>query len=154
MKLRPSDIEVKLKEEHTRAIIEGRTSVPFKTFVALVLQRKVIPLLKQWGDEPIIIHSELLTSLASAPQDSQENRSKLVLVTMGVGVLVGIFFFAVSMVALETFGVGLGRKEFLLIAGGLVVLALLVSTLGRVQRMGKGEKLADKMEKIASLLSK
>ncbi|HCI03610.1 TPA: hypothetical protein DE059_01655, partial [Candidatus Peribacteria bacterium] len=64
------DLEVKVKEEKMKAIIEGRTAVPFKTFVGLVLQRKVFPLFKKWGDEPVIINSELLTTLASAAQDS------------------------------------------------------------------------------------
>jgi len=154
MLTRPPDLEVKLKEEHTRAIIEGRTSVPFKTFVALVLQRKVIPLFKNWGDEPVIINSELLTSLASAPQDSQENRAKLVLVTLGVGVLTGVFFFATGMFVLETLDKDLGQKGFLIIAGGLAALAVLVNILGRIQSRGKSEKLAEKMEKLAGMLSK
>jgi len=148
------DLEIKLKEEKTRAIIEGRTAVPFKTFVGLVLQRKVFPLFKRWGDEPVIINSELLTNLASSPQDSQENRSQLVLVTLGVGALVGVFFFAIGQIILLAARITLATRELLLIAGGLVGLTIIVSVLDRLRRKGKSEKIVEKMEKVASLLSK
>ena len=148
------DLEVKLKEEKMRTIIEGRTTVPFKTFVGLVIQRKVFPLFKKWGDEPVIINSELLTCLASAPQDSQENRSKLILVTLGVGALVGVFFFSVGQVILIAAGITLGMRDLLLIAGGLVGLTVIVNILDKIRRRGKGENIAEKMEKVASLLSK
>ena len=154
MQLKSPDLEVKLKEDRTRAVIEGKTPVSFKTLVALILQRKIIPLFSKWGDEPVILNSELLTSIASAPQDSQENRTHLVVVTLGVGILTGIFFFAVAQVLLQVAGVTLGTKELLLIAGGLVVLSFLASALGKVQRGNRAQKLADKMEKVASLLSK
>tara|TARA_Y100000310_G_scaffold182905_1_gene182955 strand:+ start:4001 stop:4471 length:471 start_codon:yes stop_codon:yes gene_type:complete len=148
------DLEVKVKEEKMKAIIEGRTAVPFKTFVGLVLQRKVFPLFKKWGDEPVIINSELLTTLASAAQDSQENRSKLILVTLGVGALVGVFFFSVGQVILIAAGITLATRDLLLIAGGLVGLTIIVSLLDKLRRRGKGENIAEKMEKVASLLSK
>jgi len=154
MKLKPPDLEVKLKEEKTRAIIEGRTAVPFKTLVALILQKKVLRLFDKWGGEPVIINSELLTSIASSPQDSQENRAHLVLVTLGVGVLTGVFFFAVAQIILQMLGVTLGTRELLLIAGGLVALSVLATILGRIQRGNRAQKIADKMEKISSLLSK
>ena len=154
MQLKSPDLEVKLKEEKTRAVIEGKTPIPFKTFVALVLQRKIIPLFKKWGEEPVILNSELLTSIASAPQDTQENRAHLVLVTLGVGVLTGIFILAVAQITLLALGITLAQKELLLIAGGLVALAILVSILGRLQGRNRAQKIADKMEKVASLLSK
>ncbi len=154
MAIKTPDLEVKVKEEKARAIIEGRTSVPFKTFVGLVLQRKVFPLFKKWGDEPVIINSELLTNLASAAQDSQENRSQLVLVTLGVGALTGVFFFAIGQVILLAAGVTLATRELLIVAGGLVGLTILVSILDRLRRKGKGEKIVEKMEKVASLVSK
>ena len=88
------DLEVEVKTESSKAVITGKTSVPFRTFVGLVLQRKVLQLFKDWGEEPVILSSSLLTNLASAPQDSQENKAHLVTVTLGVGVLLGIFFLA------------------------------------------------------------
>ena len=149
-----SDLEVKLKQERTRAIIEGKTPVPFKTLDALILQRKIIPLFKRWGDDPVIINSELLTSIASAPQDTQENRAHTILVTLGVGVLTGIFFFAIAQILLGVAGITLGQKELLVIAGGLVAISFLTATLSRIQRGNRAQKIADKMERIASLLSK
>ncbi|MCF7845016.1 MAG: hypothetical protein K9M03_04280 [Kiritimatiellales bacterium] len=154
MPIRSPDLEVKLREEKTRAVIEGKTSVQFKTLVALILQRKIIPLFKNWGDEPVIINSELLTSIASAPQDSQENRTQVVIVTLGVGVLTGVFAFAIIQSLLLVTGFALGQKELLIIAAGLVGLSFLASVLSKVQRGNRGQKVADKMEKVASLLAK
>ena len=153
MPLQTPDLEVKLKTELSKAIIEGKTSVPFKTFVALVLQRKVLPLFKKWGDEPIVVNSELLTSIASASQDSQENRAQLVLVTLGVGVLVGVFAFAIFQIILGGIGITLGIRELLLITAMLLGIALLASILSRVQRKNRAQKIADTMEKVANLLS-
>ena len=154
MPLSPSDLEVKLKSEQTKAIIEGKTSVPFKTFFALVLQRKVIPLFKDRGDEPVILSSKLLTEIASAPQDSQENRAQLVLVTLGVGVLSGVFVMAIIQAVLLTIGMSLGQKEYLILACSIAALALLSTVLSRVQRGNRAQKVADQMEKLSSLLSK
>lgn len=151
---RPGDLEVNIRNERSKAVIEGKTSVPFKTLVQLVLQRKVLALFKKWGEEPVIINSDLLTHLASAPQDNQENRAQLVLVTLGTGVLVGIFAFTIFQIALMPWGIELREKELLLIAGGLVGIALLVAVLSRVQRKNKSEKLTDLMERIANMLSK
>ncbi len=148
------DLEVETKNEHGKAVIAGKTTVPFKTFVQLILQRKVMDLFKKWGDEPIIIGSELLTDLASSKEDSQENRSQVILVTLGVGVLVGIFAMAIAQLVLVTVGVTLSQKEYLIIGVVLVVLALLTHVLGRTQKKNQSQRLADKMEKIAGLVSK
>ena len=98
-------MDAKLKTDHGKAIVEGKTAVPFKTFVGLVLHRKVLSLFKQWGKEPVIIDSELLTDLASAQQDSQENKEQLVTVTLGVGVLAGVFVLAIAQIALAPWGI-------------------------------------------------
>ena len=147
-------MDAKLNTDKGRAIVEGKTAVPFKTMVGLILQRKVLPLFKKWGDEPVIIDSDLLTSIASAPQDNQENRAHLTIVTLGVGVLVCVFGFSIAHVALDFFGISLGNKEYLIIAGVLVGLCLLASILAKLKRQGKDESLTEKMEKVAALLSK
>lgn len=148
------DVDVQIRTENGKAVIQGKTTVPFQTFVSLVLQRKVFSLFKSWGKEPIVLSSDLLTDLASAPQDSTENRTHLVLVTLGVGILVGIFVMAIGLAVLQTIGMPLGRTELLLIAGGIVGLALLASILGRIQHGKRGEKITEKIEKLADLFSK
>ena len=60
------------------------------TSMTLILQRKVLQITKTWGKEPIVVSSELLTTLASAPQDTVENKTHLVYVTMGVGAILGV----------------------------------------------------------------
>src|SRR3990167_9608247 len=112
------ETEVQFKPELGKAVIEGKTTVPFQSLVTLILQRKVLTLFKQWGKEPVIIGSELLTGLASAPQDSQENRSHLVHVSLGVGVLLGVALFSLVLVALQLAQITLGQRELLMIAGG------------------------------------
>lgn len=152
--LRSKDLDVDLRHEGEKVIIEGKTGVPFETFVTLILQRKVFSLLKHWGKMPVVIDSELLTSLASAPQDTHEDRGKLVKVTFGAGILAGIFFTTVGLVILNISGIRLGTKELAIIAGGIVLLGLLVSVIGRAPRKSRGEKLTENMEKLATMLSK
>ncbi|MDP6561721.1 MAG: hypothetical protein QF793_02230 [Candidatus Peribacteraceae bacterium] len=147
-------MDAKLKTDHGKAIVEGKTAVPFKTFVGLVLQRKVLNLFKQWGKEPVIIDSELLTDLASAPQDSQENKEQLVTVTLGVGILVGIFVLTIAQIALAPWGVYLKERELLIIAGVILGLGVLTFILSRAKKKGKSQKLTDTMEKITNVVSK
>ncbi|OIO54345.1 hypothetical protein AUJ46_03335 [Candidatus Peregrinibacteria bacterium CG1_02_54_53] len=149
-----ADLEIELKTESSRAVITGKTSVPFRTFVGLVLQRKVFQLFKQWDKEPVILSSELLTQLASAPQDSQENRTHLVVVTLGMGTLFGIFIFALGQAVLSALGFEIGSSELMLIDGGLVGLAILAVVLARLQRITRGQRIADTMERAAQFLSK
>ena len=105
------DVEVSLRSDGTKAVIEGKTVVPFKTFVMLVIQRKVTALFKDWGTAPVVIDAELLTSLAGAPQDNQENKVNLVLVTLGIGVIMGVLAFAVLQFALLTINISMGQQE-------------------------------------------
>lgn len=147
-------MDVKMKTEQGTAVVEGKTAVAFKAFVQLVLQRKVLSLFKEWGDKPIIVSSELLTSLASAPQDNQENREQLVTVTLVVGVLVGVFLMAVVQIALTPWGIYIKEKELLTVAGTLLGLAVLVVLMGKMRRKSRGQKVTDAMEKIAGLVAK
>jgi hypothetical protein len=148
------DLEVQFKPEAGKAIIEGRTAVPFQAFVMLVLQRKVQTLLKQWGKSGIIVDSELLTNLASAPQDSVENKSNLVMVSLGVGILGGIVLLAAVQVALNTLEVALTTQHLLILIGIIVGLGLMAYVLMKSQRGKKGEKLLETMESLSSFLSK
>jgi pilus assembly protein TadC len=149
-----ADLEIELKTESSKAVITGKTSVPFRTFVGLILQRKVFQLFKQWEKDPVILSSELLTQLASAPQDSQENRTHLIIVTLGVGVLTGIFLFSAILVLLSFFNVFLDQQAFAIIAVGLLSVALLGFALARLQRLTRAQKIADAMERTAQFLSK
>src|SRR3989338_5147280 len=147
-------VEISLKVDQQRAIVEGKTSVPFQTFITLVLQRKVLPLMKQWGKEPVIVNSELLTGLASAEQDSVENRTKLLLVTLGLGTILGVFTLSSAQLALTFLDTSLRQREFLIISGGLLGLALLTAVLGRLQRSPRNDRVEETIEKIASMLPK
>lgn len=148
------DVEVDLHIEGSKAIIEGKTSVPFKTFVQLILKRKVTNLVKDSGDEPVIVSSKMLTDLASAPDDSTENRIQLIVVTLGVGIVVGVFLSALLMVGLLSFSVQLDRIDFLIVAAVLLGLAGLTSVLGKTKKVDRGQKIADTMERITSIVSK
>ncbi|MBM3228001.1 hypothetical protein FJZ27_04055 [Candidatus Peribacteria bacterium] len=148
------DTEVTLRSDGARAIIEGKTTVPFKTFVMLVLQRKVTALFKDWGASPVVVDSELLTGLAGAAQDSQENRVHLVLVTLGIGMIGGVFAFAVLQLALLQIQISMGTRELAMLAGGLVGVGIIGWLLSKVQVRGGGQKVFDSMERAAALLSK
>lgn len=149
-----SDVEVDINSGgNSKAIIEGKTSVPFKTFVTLVLQRKVQTLFKTSQDEPVIIGSELLTKLASAPDDRQEDRSKLVIVSLGAGLLGGIAFSAILLLGLSFFNVLPSQTELGITAGVIVGVGFLAIALQNVQKKsGMRQKLYESMEKMTDLV--
>lgn len=155
MVLPTADVEVNLKTaEGAKAVIEGRTAVPFKTFVQLVLQRKVMALFKDWSESKLIVDAELLTSLASAPQDNQENRNQVVLVTMATGVLLGIFAFATLQLGLLYLDVILTKKELGILVGGFAGLGILLYAFSKAQRVSRAQKITDSMEKLTAMISK
>ncbi len=150
-----SDVEVDISNEGGRAVIEDKTSVPFRTFVSLILQRKVQTIFKKCQDEPVIVSSELLTSLASAPDDRQEDRAKLVLVTMGVGVIVGLFLTVAIFVALMLFGIQPVMQDLLITLAALAFVAVVVVMLqGAQKKKGLKEKLYESMEKVTDLVTR
>lgn len=148
----PSDLEVQFKPDSGKAVIEGKTTIPFQSFVTLVLQRKVMTLMKAWGKHAVIIDSELLTSMASAPQESRENVQNLILVTLVTGALGGVGVFAAIQALLSFLHVGLTWKEQLLIAGSILMLAVLLGVAMKLRKLPRGEKLTETMEGIAGLL--
>ncbi len=146
------ELEVKFRPENSRAVIEGKTVVPFQSFVTLVLQRKVLSLFKTWGKHPVIVDSELLTSMASAAQDNQENRTNMVLVSLCLGAILGIAFFSLVQTVLLKFEIVLGMKELLIITGSVVVIAVLLKVAMKLRRLPRGEKLVETVEGISSFL--
>ena len=148
------ELEVSFKPETGKAVIEGKTVVPFQAFVQLVLQRKVQTLFKDHGKQPVIVGSEMLTRLASAPQDSQENRGQLVLVSIGLGAIGGIAVFSAIQLVLLVAEFPLTWKEHAIIVGCIAGMAALGAILMRIQRMPKSDKLTDTVENVARFLGK
>ena len=137
------DLEVELTEHREKAVIKGKTSIPFERLVKLILQRKVFALFKQWGKEHIILDSDLLTDLASAAQDSRDDYRHLVMVTLGVGILGGIFLLSLTQFFLTFFSFYFTQEHYLFILIGFVVLVLITSSLARMQRHKKSDKLVE-----------
>ncbi len=149
------ELEVEIGTTTNKAIIEGKTAVPFKTFVSLILQRKVQVLFKRNSDDPIIVGSELLTALASAPQDRQEDRAKLVLVTLGVGIIAGIFFSAVVLIILMLLRVMPSLQDLIIVVGVIAGISILASLLGRAQKKpALSEKIYEGMEKVSNFIGR
>ncbi len=150
-----SDYEVSIRAEHSKAVIEGKTAVPFKTLVTLILERRVLGLFKNWSNEPVIINTTLLTDIASTEQDINAGKSHYVLVTLGSGIVVGIFLAAFSQLLLSFFSITFGKKELFFVSGSLLVIGLLVFVLARTQQKTKqAEKVVETMDKISMLFSK
>lgn len=147
-------MDAKLKTDQGRAIVQGKTAVPFKTFAGLVLQRKVMGMFKDWGKEAIIVDSELLTDLASAEQENRESLDHIIMVALGVGVLTGVFLLAVVQIAIAPFGIGLSPEHLLAIAGTILGMAAVLWLLAKVKRKSRGHRLTDTMEKIAAMVGK
>lgn len=148
------ELEVNFKPESGKAVIEGKTMVPFQAFVQLILQRKVQVLFKDSAKEPVIVGSELLTRLASAPQDSQENRGHLVLVSIGLGVIAGVAAFSALQLALLLAKFPLTWKEHVIILGSIAGMAILGFVLMKLQRKPKSDKLTESVESVARFLGK
>ena len=144
----------KSEAEQQTAIIEGKTSVPLRTFVKLVYERKLGNLLKTEGEEPIILASDLLTDLASAPHDSRQNQAKLTLVTLGCGFLLGVFCFSLVEIVLPLININLTREHYGAFIGILLILVFLVMTLEKMRRRKKDDKVTEAMERLTSLISK
>ena len=151
-----TDVEVDIVEDgNGRAVIEGKTSVPFRTFVTLILQRRVQQLFKTNADDVVIVSSELLTSLASAPGDKQEDKGKLVLVTFGVGILAGVFIAAAVLLGLMLFKIELQMRDVAIFLGAIIVVGILGVVLQKNQKKSSfAEKLFDAMEKTTDLVSR
>ena len=149
------EVEVEINNSGGKAIIEGKTSIPFKTFVSLVLQRKVQAIFKKCQDEPVIVSSELLTSLASAPNDRQEDRGKLVLVTIGIGILGGAFLTIALFAILILFGIHPELKDLGIALGSLAFVGVVLVILQSAQKKsGFKEKLYESMEKVTDLIAR
>ncbi len=149
------EVEVDISQVGGKAVIEGKTSVPFKTFVSLILQRKVQVLFKRSDNDPVIVSSDLLTALASAPQDKQEDRTKLVMVTFGVGIIAGVFLAAAVLLGLMLFRIQPEMKDLGIILGVIAGVVLLVALLQKPQKKSAfTEKLYESMEKVTDLVSR
>mgnify|MGYP007080199108 CR=1 FL=1 len=149
------DLEIRVRQDEGKMVIDGKTVVPFESFYRLVIQRKVLGAFsKQWGKQPIIVGSELLTSLASAPGESQENRTNLVLVSIGVGALGGVLVSALVLIALFLLEVTVTVKELSILIGGILGFGLLAVVLMRAQSHKKSSQLLETMEGLTQFLSK
>ncbi len=149
------DVELAISGGPGKAVIEGKTAVPFRTFVTLILQRKVQAIFKTSQDEPVIVSSDLLTKLASAPSDKQEDRSKLTLITFGVGILGGIFLSAAALLGLLLFRIQIEVKDLSILLGaiaGIVILAMII--MKTQKKTGFKEKLQESMEKVTEMVSR
>ncbi len=149
-----SEVELPVQFENGKAVITGKTNVPFKTFVSLIIQRKVSEISRRMGDEPVVVSSELLTGLASAPQDNADNRAQLVLVSLGAGVIVGTFIVCLLQAVLLTVEVVLPRDAFALAAGVILLGGMTVHILSRVRKRNRSDKIVEGVEKLAAFLGK
>lgn len=147
-----NQVEVDLTQEGGKAVIEGKTSVPFKTFVGLILQRKVQALFKQCANEPVIMNSDLLTKLASAPDDKQEDRAKLVVLALGLGMMMGVFVETAVLLPLATLGIFPTVAQLFLILGILIGVVILGLIIEKIQATNVKQKLYDRVEQIQNML--
>ncbi len=147
-------VEVDVRNEGGKVIVEGKTVVPFRTFVTLILQRKVQALFKQCQEEPVIVSSDLLTRLASAPSDAQEDRAKLVLMSVITGTFVGIFITTALFLALSVFNIEWKAEHLGVVLGAFVIVILLGWTLQRTQGTSMKQKIFETMEKVTDTFSK
>ncbi len=149
------EVEVDITNAGGKAIIEGKTSVPFKTFVSLILQRKVQGLFKRSQKDIVIVGSDLLTALASAPEDKQEDRGKLVLVTFFVGILAGVFLTVATFLVLMGLRIQPAMQDLGIVLGVIVGIAVLAVLLQKGQKKsGFKDKLMETMEKVTDTVSR
>lgn len=148
------DIEVSVRESATKAVIEGKTAVPFQSFVKLVLQRKVQALFKDWQNEPIVVSSSLLSTLANSPADSREDRGRLVLTSIVIGTCFGVFLTSLALLVLILLEVDVGPRELLTVVVVLFLLALLLQAAEKLNIDAYKQAVVDKVERIADVISR
>jgi hypothetical protein len=137
-----------------KVVIEGKTGIPFGVFVKLILKRKVQVLFRKWQEEPVILSSELLTSIASAPEDTPEDRSKVTLTALVLGCCLGMFLTATVLVLLASIGIVVGMRELLTGLGVLLFLAIAVYAAMKIQVHRIRQDVVDTVERVADVFSK
>lgn len=149
------DVKVTLKTSaNEQAVIEGKTTVPFSAFVKLILQRKVQGLMKEAQDEPVILSSNLLTKIASAPGDTLEDKSKVILTACVMGLCGGFFLAAAGIVILGMLGITIEQRELLVALGTFLVVALAIYSAMQIQGRKIREQFVEKIERIAEMFSR
>jgi uncharacterized membrane protein YqjE len=98
--------------------------------------------------------SELLTSLASAPQDSQENRANVIFVSMLTGILLGVVGFAAVQAVLLFVDITISLNDLGIIIGSVVLVVALLGIMMKSRQRPKSEKFVETMEHVASFLGK
>lgn len=157
-RLKSGAVQLPLREAENesggKAIVEGKTSIPFSTFVQLILKKKVMSLFKDWGDEPIIFSSLLLTKIANAPQDRQEDKNKLILTALTIGLCGGICFSAITLLILWSLKVTVGQRELFVLLGTFLLVGVAVVGASRVHAGKHVAKLTEQIERIADSVGK
>lgn len=148
------DVQVAMKGRSEHAVIEGKTAVPFGSFMKLIQNRKVQSLMKKWQNESVVLSSDLLTHIASAPGESHEDRSKVILTAMVIGLAFGIFVTGVAIFFMGSLGYTIGQRELIAGMGVLLVLAIAVYSAMRMQSSNMKQDLIEKIEKISDVFSK
>ena len=64
--------------------------VKFTKFVQLVATHDFEDVMKEYGDDDIIVNSNLLTDLASAHEDTEESDNKKMPIMLLAGIVIGI----------------------------------------------------------------
>lgn len=150
----PPMTTIELRKDAPHVVVEGKTTVPFQSFVKLVLQRKVDQLFRQWRNEPLIMSSDLLTTLANAPQESGDDKGRTVLTGLVLGVGFGIFLSAVALLLLTVANVTVGVRELAAVIGVFLVIALLLQASLQMSAREKRQKLVEKIEKVSSVIGR
>lgn len=149
------DVTVTLKPpQGDRAVIEGKTSISFGAFVRLILQKKVQGILKDWQGEPVIISSDLLTKIASAPGDTAEDKSKVILTALVIGICGGFFIAASGIVILGMMGITIGQKELLVALTVLLVVAAAVFGALQIHTRKIRDQFIEKIERVSDIFSR
>jgi len=152
---RNRDVHMPVKtSEGEKVVIEGKTSIPFGSFVKLILRRKVQKLFKDWQSEPVIIESELLTAIASAPEDPMEDKSKVIMSAVVIGFCFGMFLTGLALSLLNMAGITIGQAELLTGLAVLLAMAVAVHIASRIHTRKAKEQIVEKVEQIADLFAK
>ena len=100
------------------------------------------------------LSSNLLTHLASAPEDSHEDTSKVILTALMIGFCFGMFLTAFTLIFSAMLGIDIGMSE--LLTGLLVLLAVALAVYAslKISSHKMKQQLIEKVEEIAGLFAK
>lgn len=137
-----------------KSTTDDKIVVPIDVFLKIVYNRKVLPLLKDRPGEQVILSSDLFTKMAVAPEDSPENRDKVIHTALVLGSCFGVFLTIAAFTLATALGFTIGQRELFAVLTFLLLFALLGYASVKVHIHKMKPRLVESVEQVADTFTK